>query len=481
MIQEEIRRLRALGNSQRKCAIILGVSRNTIRKYWEASPAIEDEDYPPWAKGLDWEDIKKEVETGVPRKILYKELLLTHEDLPGYSSFTRFYKTYIADKGPQNITMKIVREPGYSVEVDYSGDGFEILNPSTGEVQSVELFVGALSFSSDFYAEFTFTQKQEDFIKAQENMFQYFGGVPKYIVPDNCKTAIIFNDSYDPEINRAYHDFCTHYNVTVDPARVRRPQDKPIVERTVGVIQQNFLASIRNKTYTSLYQLNQDLRAFIDEYRHQVMSHRGKSRYEFYLEEKEKLSPLPESLFELFNYKKVKVHPDCHFQLNKCFYSVPYRYVGKQLEIKFNQSMIYAYFEGDVIATHKFLKGHTHYSTQEEHYPSAKIVEINYHLNHAKAKAKRIGEDVLLVIEKLIKENRHPLKNLRKIQGILSLSDKYSPEALNYGCDRALEFNKLVKRFIENCAKSYRPKKDNNKSKTPIRQLDLICLQGGKK
>ena len=252
MIQEEIRRLRALGNSQRKCAIILGVSRNTIRKYWEASPAIEDEDYPPWAKGLDWEDIKKEVETGVPRKILYKELLLTHEDLPGYSSFTRFYKTYIADKGPQNITMKIVREPGYSVEVDYSGDGFEILNPSTGEVQSVELFVGALSFSSDFYAEFTFTQKQEDFIKAQENMFQYFGGVPKYIVPDNCKTAIIFNDSYDPEINRAYHDFCTHYNVTVDPARVRRPQDKPIVERTVGVIQQNFLARLTNKSIQKL-------------------------------------------------------------------------------------------------------------------------------------------------------------------------------------------------------------------------------------
>ena len=87
----------------------------------------------------------------------------------------------------------------------------------------------------------------------------------------------------------------------------------------------------------------------------------------------------------------------------------------------------------------------------------------------------------MYVVEKLIKENRHPLKNLRKIQGILSLADKYSPESLNYGCERALEFNRLIKRFIENCAKSYRPRKENNKSKTPVRQLELICLQGGKK
>lgn len=481
MIQEEVHRLKSLGHSQRKCAIILGVSRNTIRKYWESTPELKNQDYPGWARNIYWEDIKKEVATGVPRKILYQELNSEHEGLPTYSNFTRFYKTYIEDKAKSAVTMKIIREPGHSIEVDYSGDGFEILNPSTGEIANVELFVGALSFSSDFYAEFTYSQKQEDFIKAQENMFHYFGGVTKFIVPDNCKTAIIHNDGYDPEINRAYHDFCTHYGITIDPARVRRPQDKPIVERAVGIIQQTFLASIRHKTYTSLYQLNLDLRGFIEKYRHKKMEHRGHSRYEFYLQEKELFRILPEKLFELFNYKKAKVHPDCHFQLDKCFYSVPYKFVGKQLEIKFNQSMVYAYFEGDVVAVHKNLKGHGHYSTNDDHYPSEKVVEINFHLNHARTKARGIGEDVLYVVEKLIKENRHPLKNLRKIQGILSLADKFSPESLNYGCERALEFDRLIKRFIENCAKSYRPKKENNKSKTPIRQLELICLQGGKK
>ena len=481
MIQHEIHRLKNLGRSQRETSKILGISRNSVRKYWDSPPDEISLDYPLWAKNLNWDDLKCEIESGITKKIIHSELLEKYENIPSYTSFIRFYNSYIQDEKSPKVTIKIHREPGHSIEVDYSGEGFEILNPATGEIQKLQLFVGAMAYSSHFYAEFTFTQKQEDFIRAHENMFYFFGGVTKFIIPDNCKPAVIHNDGYDPEINRAYHDFCKHYKITVDPARVRKPQDKPIVERTVGILQQNFLARIRHKTYTSIYQLNKDLREFIEEYQHNKMQHRGHSRFELFQKELEKLSPLPSSKFEIFEYKKVKIHPDCHFQLSKCYYSVPHQLVGKSIEIKFNEKMVYAYSDCSLVATHSRLKGHGHYSTVDEHYPTQKVVEINFHLNHARQKAKSISDNVYFVVEKLIKANRHPLKNLRKIQGILSLEKKYSKEALDYACDRALEFNKLIKRFIENCAKSYRPPRIDSISKTPIRSRELICLQGGKK
>jgi len=481
MKQKEIHRLKMLGRSQRECSKILGVSRNSIRKYWDTPPIDELQNYPQWAKELKWNEIKAEIENGITKKIIHSELKENLENIPSYTSFIRFYNSYIFKEKEQKVTIKIHREPGYSIEVDYSGDGFEILNPSTGEIQKVELFVGAMTYSSRFYAEFTYSQKQEDFIRAHENMFHYFGGVTKFIVPDNCKTAIISNDGYDPQVNRAYHDFCKHYNITVDPARVRRPQDKPVVERSVGILQQTFLATIRKKTYTSLYKLNQDLRKFIDKYQHRIMEHRGHSRLELFQKEIPKLAPLPLGLYQMYQYKKAKVHPDCHFQFNRCFYSVPHQYAGKTIEIKFSDKIVYAYLDGELLASHKVLKGHTHYSTNEDHYPSQKVVEINFHLNHSRNKARSIGENTYFVVERLIKENRHPLKNLRKIQGILGLADKYSREALDFACDRALHFDKLLKRFIENCAKNYRSPKNEIITRSPQRDQNLICLQGGKK
>ena len=81
--------------------------------------------------------------------------------------------------------MRIERTPG----VDYSGDGWPILCPSTGEIKEAQLFVGTMSYSGYIYAEFTWTQGLEDWIEAHKRMFIFLGGVPKYSIPDNCKTA----------------------------------------------------------------------------------------------------------------------------------------------------------------------------------------------------------------------------------------------------------------------------------------------------
>jgi hypothetical protein len=141
------------------------------------------------------------------------------------------------------------------------------------------------------------------------------------------------------------------------------------------------------------------------------MSGRGNSRSYFFEKEKPLLRDLPESTYEMSYFKKAKVLPDCHIQHQRNFYSVPYKYVGKEVDVKFNGGTIHIYYQTNRIASHTVLKGHTYYQTNPAHYPEDKIVEINYHLSQARLRAKKIGPNMELLIEKLIRMDKLPLKN----------------------------------------------------------------------
>ena len=476
VIQEEILRLKGRGHSKSEVARLLNINRETVRAYWNGPPPANDLQIPEWVKNLDWEHVNKEINSKVPKKILYEELQEVG-DLPSYQAFCQYLRNNRED-APE-VTIKIHRRPGDSAEVDYSGDSIQILNPATGELLSTELFVGALSYSGYIYAEFTFTQRIEDFVGAQNNMLFFFGGVPRYIVPDNCKTAVIRPDRHAPTINATYQDFCKHYGMAIDPADVCRPTHKPNVEAAIGITQRDFFSRIRNKTFTSLSELNKELKNWLVKINNDVMKERGKSRKEFLEKELSALSKLPASAYEIFYFKKGKVHPDCHIQHERNFYSVPHLYVGKEVDIRFNAKMLYAYYQTKNIAVHQILKGHTHYSTIEDHYPEQKIVDINFHIQHARAKAKNIGPHMEGVIEKLMRTGQHPLKALRKIQGILGLENKYNKEQLEYGAEMAFEFDKLTYRHVSNYASFWKVKKDECVNIAPIRNSELICLQGG--
>ncbi|MDH5580944.1 MAG: IS21 family transposase [Bdellovibrionales bacterium] len=474
---KEIMRLKSLGHSQRSVAKILGLSRNTVAKYWEDIPDKPEEIPPDWVKEIDFKKLKGEVKAGVPKKILYEEYSETI-DLPTYQSFCKYLARHMQEE--PKVTIRIERIPGHSVEVDYSGDSVPIISPASGTIKDTELFVGTMSFSGLIFAEFSFSQKMEDFIKSHNNMFQFLGGIPKFTIPDNCKTAVTKVGKHDPTLNRVYQDMCIHYGTIVDPVRVRKPQDKPSVERAVGIIQKDFFPRIRNKTYSSLFELNKDLKDFIKKKNNELMKDKGISRLDLFERERPCLKPLPEFPYEIYFFKEAKVHPDCHFQLDRNFYSVPYRFVGKKILIKYNSTHVLAFYNTEKIAYHKKMKGHAHYSTVEGHYPEKKIVDINFHLNLSLNMASKIGPNTSLLIKKLIEVERHPLKNLRKIQGILNLSKNFSTEAFEEACDHALTHNKLYYQFINRCAKNYRGPTHETIDKAPIREMELICLQGGR-
>lgn len=470
----EILRLKKLGHNKSEAAKLLKLNRETIRKLWDASPEEYKEfgEAPSWAKEVDWKYLEQELKT-VPRKILYEELK-QFIALPSYQAFCQYLRNHKTITTPTHISLKQDRVPGKSIEVDYSGDSFDIINPATRQIHATELFVGSLSYSSYFYAEFSLSQKLEDFIRSHCNMFAYFGGVAQYIVPDNCKTAVKKTHRYDPILNSTYQDMCRYYQVVIDPADRQSPTHKPNVENAVKYIQSSFLQQIRNKTFSSLIELNRELHNWLKVANTNEIQGRGESRLFFF--KREELRPLPRQPYQLFYFEKRKVHPDCHFQHQKNHYSVPYKYVGKEIDIKFNNKMVHAYYNGLRIATHSNLSGTYHWSTNESHYPDKKHIEFNYHISKGKEKAKGVGENTATLINRLFAKEKHPLKNLRKVQGILRLVNKYSKEAVEYACEQALDFDRLnydnIKLFAKNFSNKpiYQP--------TPARQSEQIYLQG---
>lgn len=214
------------------------------------------------------------------------------------------------------------------------------------------------------------------------------------------------------------------------------------------------------------------------------MKERGNSREFFYLKEKKLFKPLPLGDYKVFSFKKAKVHPDCHVQLNHNFYSVPYVHVGKEVTVKFNQNLVQVVVGSEVVATHTTRRGTGQLSTNTDHYPEKKWVEESYLTQSLFKKAKSIGEQTLLLVEHLFSAQKHPLKNLRKVQAVLSLKSQFSNEALEYASENCLRFEKYSHGFVKSCCKTYllKEKKKTNTvtKKAPNRSEHLVCLQGGK-
>jgi transposase len=202
---KEIQRLKKLGHTRSKVAELIQKNRETIRKYWNVNDEKQLSTAPEWALRIDWEEFNKELKRA-SKKVLYRELKDTAQ-LPSYQAFCEYLRKHSPTTAPE-ISLRIQRPPGASIEVDYSGDGIQILNPVTGEIYTAQLFVGSLSYSGYFYGEFTLTQKLEDFILAHNNMFSFFGGVASFIIPDNCKTAILENKRSDFVVHPTYQDMC---------------------------------------------------------------------------------------------------------------------------------------------------------------------------------------------------------------------------------------------------------------------------------
>jgi transposase len=451
-MQKQILELHSKGIKSRQIAKILKVGRNTIRRVIKrgeltAPGAIE----PDWSKSINWEKVRLEVSRGVQLNVLAREH--AGQTISYVQFWRQFRKTY-----PElpTVTMRLTHVPGEKCFFDYS-EGIDIICRETGEVESTSLMCGVMAMSSYTYGEFTFTQKREDLTRSMESAFRYFGGVTPYVTVDNQKAAVDRAHWYDPDVNPTFVDFANHWGFAVVPARPFRPRDKGANESAIGVVQRQFFQEVRERKFYSLSELNIAFREYLERLNGTVMKDWGVSRRERFDGERSLLKPCPSENWEQSEWRKAKVHPDCHIQVLKKSYSVPFQSVGREVRVRITARLIEIFDEDlNPLASHSRLLGKEAHSTNLSHYPAEKLALTQFSIQSALRQAEAIGEETLKLATELL-SGAFPLKHLRRVQGILRLyeSRRVTAAGLEYAAKAALTYGRPQFPYIQASAEYF--------------------------
>lgn len=350
------------------------------------------------------------------------------------------------------ITMHIEHKCGDKMFVDYTGKKLFVTDKLTGDKQEVETFVAILPASHYTFVCVTENQKTYNWIKATEEALWYFEGTPKAIVPDCCKSAVTRACRYEPDINPEYARFAEHYNTAIIPARPLHPDDKALVENAVKIVYNWIYASLRNQVFYSISELNRAILIELEKYNAKKMQVSGISRFELFNNtEKSTLSNLPVSLYEPKTPCKATIQSNYHVILSedKHYYSVPYIYYTKSVqenkkvktELLYTAETVEIYYKNERIAVHKRDKTRNGYTTNPEHMPESHRSYLErWNPEKIISLAKSKGEDVALLVEKIMNNHKHPEQSYNTCKGIIFLSKTYGNERLNKASYKALHF-----------------------------------------
>ena len=395
------------------------------------------------------EYIHKEIaKKGVTFELLWQEYKEQHPDGYGCSQFKEYYYKY---KKRLNPSMRQTYIAGEKMFVDYSGLTVPVIDLSTGEVIKAQIFVSVLGLSGYTYVHATASQKVEDFIRSHVTAFEFYEGIPKILVPDNLKSAIISNNKKGIVFNENYAELSRYYNFAIEPARVRKPQDKAKAEQGVQGIQRWILARFRHRSFFSVDEINQAISELLDIYNNKIIKRLGKSRTDIFEEnEKKFLGELPANRFIYKELKIATVNIDYHVELNRCFYSVPFKYLKEKVELKYSNSLVEIYYKLKLIATHPRLYRINDSSTMKEHMP------LNHQYQNEKMNPQRliswgasVGNDAKEFVEIRLEEPQYPEKVYRSLIAILSLGKLYGKIELNLALSYALKIDAKSVKSIE--------------------------------
>ncbi len=349
-----------------------------------------------------------------------------------YASVKRFIRSHIEAISPK-VTVRLETPPGQQAQVDFGRTRVRI----GGQVHSLWVFVMTLSYSRHRFVRFVKRQDLATWIDCHIRAFEFFGGVPQTILLDNLKAGVIRPDLYDPTINRAYGELERHYGFTVDPARVATPEHKGKVERQMPVVRQQLVAG---RSYLDSAELNQKAliwcREQVGREAHGTTCEPPMARFE--QQEKAALQPLPEQPFERPTWGEAKVHPDHHVVFERSYYSLPSRFVGKMVWVRATRRLVEIYCDNELVKTHPRATRRGTWRSDPNDYPDAAKAFLFAHPQYCCKKAAEIGPHVARMVEEIL--SNHAIRNLRKAQGVLRLSDKYGPKRLDEACCYLLHF-----------------------------------------
>ncbi len=421
---KQLLRLHQQGKAKKEIARILGISKNTVKSYlhkYESSgyniddllelddPVLESKFHlgNPSYKEHRYEFLKKQMDyyvqelkrNGVTRLILWEEY---KESNPNGYSFSQFCYHLHQHQKASKPTAVLHHEPSDKLFIDFAGKQLSYVDIQTGEIIKCQVFVACLPYSDYAFAMAVKTQGVEDFIYAISCCLSYLGGVPRAIVPDNLKSAVIKSDRYEPELNVALDDLANHYGTTIVPARVRSREEK-------------FLA-----------------------------------------DEKHLLQPLPKTVYEMKFYKEYTVAPNNHICLfkDRHYYSVPYIHVGRKAMVIYTRSTVSIYVNNELVAVHARSYTAGQYTSVKEHLCSNHQHWLSRSPDYYMEKAKRTSDELYNLFVQLFQQGKYPEQLYRTCDGLLRLQRDTEPEDFAQACKIAIELNRYSYTLVRNLIKT---------------------------
>ena len=442
----------------------LGVCRATIRKYVYA---VEARGYhqgdPTPAQG--WKIFLKEVIPNPPDPSTRSEvfaLLLPYQEKirealattkpatiwrrlredkkikVSMASFYRYLSCFLTDvwKKPSSITVR--RDdppPGDEAQIDFGYLGMW-QDPISGKRTKLWAFAMILSHSRHMFVWVVNRMSEQEWLTCHVLAFDFFGGAPRRLVPDNLKTGIIKADLYDPQFNRSYEELAHHYGVIIDPARSGKPKDKARIERMIPYIRDSFWSG---RNFTSMEEINRQASEWclkIAGMREHGSTHQQPLTL-FRMVEQKELKSLPEAPFEMVSWCRAIVAHDCRVQVKGALYTIPYQHRGKTLWARVRSKAVEFYLDLDLVKMHrKGAKGEK--VTDWNDYPPEKSAFYQRTPQWYRSQASLLGKSTRETIDSLLE--KHAFYYLRQCRGILDMSEKYGKDRLEAACARANAF-----------------------------------------
>jgi len=315
--------------------------------------------------------------------------------------------------------MRQTHRAGEKLFVDYAGQTMPVVDRTTGEVRQAQIFVAVLGAPNYTYAEATWTQGLTDWIGSHVRAFEFFGGAPEVVIPDNLKSGVHRACRYEPDLNPTYAELARHYGVAVVPARVRKPRDKAKVECGVLLVERLILAALRHRTFFSLAELNETIGGLLEKLNTRPFKKLPGSRKEaFERIDRPALRPLPKTPYVYAEWKKVRVHIDYHVEIDGHYYSVPYRLVKQSLEARITENTVELFHKGQRVASHVRSRAKGQHTTLSEHLPKAHQAYAGWSPQRLVQWTGKTGPATAAVIDHILSTRPHPQQGYRSCLGI---------------------------------------------------------------
>jgi transposase len=473
---QELVRLHRLGQGQRSIAQQLRMGRETIRSYQRKlaeagllegtvadlpdSAVLKEvvgegpsEQTQTTSSVERWKPkISQLYEKGCGPTAIHDYLRLHEPDYSGsLSAIKRICRRLKAEAGPraEDVAIRVETAPGEVAQVDFGYAGLRY-DPARRVLRKCWVFVMTLGFSRDCFCDLVFDQKISTWLDLHVRAFEYFGGVPQVLVPDNLKSAVIrasFGVDGDPVLNRSYRELARHYGLRVDPTPPRAPEKKGKVESSVKYVRRNFLGTWET---VDINEDRRQLQRWVEEIagqrKHGSTGRRPRELFEEV--EAQALSPLPASRWDPVVWKKVTVHRDSHVQVDGAFYSAPWRYLAKQLWARCTSHSVAIYHDDDHLHTHGRVPRGAR-QTVDGHLPEHRRDLRHRSSSYWIQKAETLGPEVAELATEIFAAD-DVLLQLRRVQAVIRHLETFPRERARKAAARALRYGCLSYGAIKN-------------------------------